>query len=103
VVSFRKINYIHLDVDGKHFIEPGDIVGIFSKHLQSVYNNPCPVAFPTLSSPFKSLSLALDSDSDIFKATKRLRPSKSAGVYDSPGYIIKSCTYIVTCFRAAGA
>jgi hypothetical protein len=41
VASFRKINSISilLEVDGKHFSEPCDVAGEFSKHLQSVHNN----------------------------------------------------------------
>jgi hypothetical protein len=34
------------------------------------------------------------SDSDIIKAIKRLKPSKSVRVDDIPGFIIKGCTDI---------
>jgi hypothetical protein len=40
------------------------------------------------------LSLAPVSDSDIFKAIKRFKPSKFVGVDDIPGFIIKGCTDI---------
>jgi hypothetical protein len=45
-----------------------------------------------LSSEF--LPLASVSNSDVYKAIKRLRPSKSVGVDDIPGFIIKGCTDI---------
>jgi hypothetical protein len=96
VASFRKINStsLQLEVDSKHLIETCDVGDEFSKHFQSVYNNPCPVVFPTLSSSSEFLSLAPVSDSDIFKVIKRLRPSKSVGIDDIPGFIIKDFTDI---------
>jgi hypothetical protein len=50
VVSFRKAtsNLIKLVVDGKHSVKPNDFVKEFSKNLRSVYNDPCPIVFPTL-------------------------------------------------------
>jgi hypothetical protein len=61
--------------------------------------------FPNLLSSSEFLPLASASDSDVYKAIKRLRPSKSVGVDDIPGFIIKGCTdifvpilkHIVTC------
>jgi hypothetical protein len=54
VATFREINSnsIQLKVDGKHLIQPNDVADEFSKHLESVYNNPCPVVFPTILSSF---------------------------------------------------
>jgi hypothetical protein len=40
------------------------------------------------------LSLTPVSDSVVFKAIKRLKPSKFVGVDDIPGFIIKGCTDI---------
>jgi hypothetical protein len=107
VVSFRKRNStsIQLEVDGKQLIEPCEVAGEFSKHVQSVYNNTCPVVFPTLLSSSEFLSLPPVSDSNIFKAIKRLGQSKSVGIDGIPGFIIKGCTdifvpalkHIVTC------
>jgi hypothetical protein len=59
-----------------------------------VYNNPCPVVFSTILSSSEFLTSASVSDSDVIKAIKRLRPSKSAGLDDIPGFIIKGCTDI---------
>ncbi|PNF20040.1 hypothetical protein B7P43_G05817 [Cryptotermes secundus] len=96
VASFRKrnSNSIQLEVDGKHLIEPHDIADEFSKHFQTVYHNPGPIVFPNLLSSSEFLPLASVSDSDVIKAIKRLRPSKSVGVDDIPGFIIKGCTDI---------
>jgi hypothetical protein len=49
VASFRKTNSnsIQLEVDDNHRIQPADVADEFCKHFQSVYNHPCPVAFPT--------------------------------------------------------
>jgi hypothetical protein len=92
--SFRKRNAtsIQLEIEGKHLIEPCNVADELSKHFQSAYNNPCPVVFPNLSSSSEFLSLAPVSDSDVFQAIKGLRPSKSVGVDDNPGFIIKGCT-----------
>jgi hypothetical protein len=79
---------------GKHLIEPNDIADEFSKHFQTVYHNPGPIVFPNLLSSSEFLPLASVSDSDVYKAIKRLRPSKSVGVDDIPGFIIKGCTDI---------
>jgi hypothetical protein len=94
VASFRKrnSNSIQLEVDGNHLFKPHEVADEFSKHFQSVYNNPGPIVFPTTLSSSEFLPLASVSDSDIIKAIKRLRPSKSVGVDDIPGFIIKGCT-----------
>jgi hypothetical protein len=59
VASFRKrnSNSVQLDVDAKHLIKLYGVADYFSKHLQSVYNNPCPVVFPILSSSSEFLFL----------------------------------------------
>jgi hypothetical protein len=97
MASFRKrnCNSIQLEVNGKHLIQPNDVADEFSKHFQSVYNSPCPVVFPTLLSSSEFLTLAPVSDSDVIKTIKRLRPSKSVGLDDIPGFIIKGCTDIL--------
>jgi hypothetical protein len=96
VAYFRKrnSNSTQLEVEGKNLIKPNG-VDEFSKNFQSVYNNPCPIVFPAplLSSEF--LPLASVSYSDIIKAIKSLRPSKSVGVDDVPGFITKGCTDIL--------
>jgi hypothetical protein len=96
VASFRKRSstYIRLEVDGKHVVEPGEVAYESSKHFQSVYNNHCFQVPSTISSSSDLLTLAPVSDSGVFKALKRLRPSKSTGVDDIPGFIIKGCTDI---------
>jgi hypothetical protein len=74
VASFRYINFtsIHLGAGGKNSMETCDIADELSKHFQSVYNDPCPVVFLTLSSSTGLLSLAPVSVSDISKATLKL-------------------------------
>jgi hypothetical protein len=95
VASFKKINStsIQLEVDGKPLMEPYSFANEFSKHFQSVYayNNPRPVVFPILLSSPEFLSLLSVSDSDIFKAIKRLGQSKSVEVGDIPDFIIVTC------------
>jgi hypothetical protein len=54
--------------------------------------SPCPVVFPTLSSPTELLLLV--PVSDVSKAIKRLRPTKSLGVDDISGFMIKGYTDI---------
>jgi Notch-like protein len=88
----RNSNSIQLEVDGKHLIKPNDIAEEFSKHFQSVYHSRCPTVYPTLLSSSEFLPLTSVPDSDIIKAIKRLRPSKSDGVDDISGFIIKDCT-----------
>jgi hypothetical protein len=95
VASFKKINSlsIQLEADGMHLIEPYDVADEFSMYFQSIYNNPCPVVFPTVSSS-EFLPLAPVSDTDMFKAIKPLKTSKPIGVYYIPGFVIKGCTDI---------
>jgi hypothetical protein len=96
MACFKKRNStsIQLEVDGKRLVEPCDVADVFSKHFQSLYNDLCPVVFPTLSSSSEFLSLAPVSDSGIFKAIEHMRPSKSVGVDDISGFIVKGCTDI---------
>jgi hypothetical protein len=93
-LSKRHSTSFQLQVDGKHLIEPCDVVDEFSKHFQSVYNNPCLAVFPTLSSFSELLSVTAAPDTDVLTAVKLLKPSKSVGVDDIPGFIIKRCTDI---------
>jgi hypothetical protein len=94
VASFRKSNSnsIQLEDDGSHCIQPVDVAAEFCKHFQSVYNHRCPVVFPTHLSCSELLPLASVSYSDIIKAINRLRPSKSVGLDDIPGFVIKGCS-----------
>jgi hypothetical protein len=91
VACFRKatFNSIQLEVDGKHLVKPNDVAEEFSKHFQSVYNDPCPVIFPILLSSSEFLPMAPVSKFEIIQAIKRLRPSKSVGFDGIPGFIIK--------------
>jgi hypothetical protein len=45
----RNSNSVRFDVDAKSLIEPCGVADEFLKHLQPVYNCPCPVVFPTKS------------------------------------------------------
>jgi hypothetical protein len=47
---------------------------------------------PPLLSSSEWLSLAPISDSDVSKALKLLRPSKSVGYYDIPCFVINGCS-----------
>jgi hypothetical protein len=67
-------------------------------NFQSIWNQ-CTTILVLLSSlPFCHLSEFLFSpsvsDSDVIEAIKRLRPSRSDGLDDIPGFIIKGCTDI---------
>jgi hypothetical protein len=79
VASFRKrnSNFIQLEVHGKHLNKAIAVAEGFPKDFQSVYSNPCPNVLPTLLSSSEFLPLAPVSNSDVIKAIKRLRPSKS--------------------------
>jgi hypothetical protein len=79
-----------LEVDGAHFIQHSAIAHAFFTHFQSVYNNHCRMDIPPLSQSSEFLSLAPISDVDVCKAIKRLN-SKSVGLDDIPGFVIKSC------------
>jgi hypothetical protein len=97
VAYFRKrnSNSVQLEVHGKHLIEHCEVADEFSKHFQPVYNSLCPVVFPTLLSSSEFIHLAPVSDLDVFEAIKRLRPCKSVGVDDIPGFIIEDCINIL--------
>jgi hypothetical protein len=73
----------------KYLLQPCAVADEYAKYFQSRYNTPCPVVFSTILSSSEFLSLATVSDWDILKAIKRLKPSKSVGVDDIPGFIIK--------------
>jgi hypothetical protein len=66
----------------------------FAKHFQSIHNNCCCIDFPRLSQCSELPSLASLFDADVCKAIKRLKPSKSVGLDDIPGFIIKGCSAI---------
>jgi hypothetical protein len=58
------------------------------------YNIHCPVESPPLSQSSEFLPLALVYHEDVLKAIKCLKPTKSVGFNDTPGYIIKGCSGI---------
>jgi hypothetical protein len=60
-----------------------------TKHFQSVYNNRRPVGISALSQSSEFLSFTPSSDADVCKAIKKLKPSKSVGLEDIPGFVIK--------------
>jgi hypothetical protein len=96
VSNFRKhkSGSIQPEVDGAHLDEPSAVAAAFAKHFQSVYNNHCPMGFPPLSQSSEFLSLAPISDLDVCKAVKRPKSSKSVGLDDIPGFVIKGCSGI---------
>jgi hypothetical protein len=96
-VAFFKEKYftsIQSEVDDTYIVEPCKTANEFAKHFQSVHNKPRTDVLPTLSSSSELLSLSHSYDSDYFKALMLLRPSKSTGVDDIPGFVIKDCSVI---------
>jgi hypothetical protein len=97
VASFRKksSSSIQLMVDGTHLTDHSEVANAFANHFQSSFNNPSPGVFSCPSSSSSgSISVPPITDSDIFKALKRLKPSKSVGLDNIPGFIIKGCAPI---------
>jgi hypothetical protein len=82
-------------VDDTHLVEHYEIANAFANHLQSIYSSQSPGVLPSLSSSLGSLSLSPISDSDILKAIARLIPSKSVGLDNIPGFVIKGCSDIL--------
>jgi hypothetical protein len=98
VASFRKniSTSIQLMIDGTHLVDHCEIANAFANHFHSTYNSPSPVFFLSLpSSSSGSHSLSPTSDSDIFKSIARLKPSKSVGLDNIPGFVIKGCSDIL--------
>jgi hypothetical protein len=79
-------------VDGTHLVEPCEVADAFAIHFHFIYNNPSPGIVPSLSSSSEFLSISRISDSDIFKAHKRLKPSKSVGINNIPSFVIRGCS-----------
>lgn len=96
VSSFRKSdnNSVDLEVNGHHLSQPREDAEAFANYFKSVFNNPYLRDSSTSFQSSDSLSLAPVSDSDVFKAIKRLRPSKSVGIDNIPAFIIKGCSDI---------
>jgi hypothetical protein len=96
VSNFRnqRSGSIQLEVNGSHLVQPNAVADAFARHFQSVYNNNCPTDFSPLAQSSEFLSLAPISDADVCKAIKRLKSSKSVGLDDIPGFIIKGCSDI---------
>jgi hypothetical protein len=67
---------------------------LFARHFQAIHNNCCSINLPHLSQCSEFLSLAPVSDADVCKAIKRIKPLKSVGLDDIPGFIIKGCSAI---------
>jgi hypothetical protein len=63
----------------------------FAKHFQSVYNNIVLRTSPPFMQSSELLSLAPISDPYVCKAIKKIKPSKSAGLDDTRGFVLKSC------------
>jgi hypothetical protein len=89
-----KSGSIQLNVLVTYFVEPTAIADTFAKHLQSVYNNWDPSDFPLLSHSPEFVSITPIFDADVCKPIKRLKPSKSVGLDDIPGFIMKGCSAI---------
>jgi hypothetical protein len=85
---------IHLNINGTHLAELIAIDDASAKHFKSAHNNcrSIDLSRPSHSSEF--LSLARVSEADVCKAIKTLKPSKSVGLDDIPGFIIKGCSAI---------
>ncbi|PNF36765.1 hypothetical protein B7P43_G11156, partial [Cryptotermes secundus] len=96
ISNFRKhrSGSIHLEVDGTHRAQPEAVADAFAKHFQSVYNNHFSKVIHPVSQSSEFVSLAPISDADVYKAIKRLKPSKSVGLDGIPGFIIKGCAGI---------
>jgi hypothetical protein len=96
VSNFRKHRpgSFQLNVAGTHVVDPTAVAEAFSQHFQSVYSSCIPMDTPPISNSSDFLSLAPVSDADVCKAIKRLKPSKSVGIDDVPGFIIKGCMAI---------
>jgi hypothetical protein len=74
--------------------EPTAVADALAKHFQSIHNNCCTINLPRLSQCSELLSLVPASDADVCKAIKRLKPSKSVGLDDISGFIIKGCSAV---------
>jgi hypothetical protein len=100
VSLFRKSdnNSIDLEVDGKNLSQPRDVAEAFAEYFKSVFNNPYLRDSFTASQSPDSLFLASVSDSNVLKAIKRLRPSKSVGIDNIPAFIVKGCLDILYLF-----
>jgi hypothetical protein len=91
VSTLRKSNstLIQLHVDGTCTYGPDDIAEAFAKYFYTSYSRISPplTSIPDYCSEF--LPLAPVSDLDIQKIVKRLKPTKSVGLDDIPGFITK--------------
>jgi hypothetical protein len=74
--------------------EPTTVADAFAKHFRSVHDNCCLIDLPRHSHSSEFSSLTPVSDADVCKALKRLKPSKSVGLDDIPGFTIKGCSAI---------
>lgn len=97
--SFRKHNSytVHLDLNGTNVVKLVEVAEGFAEHFQSVDHN-FPVGYHSGISSSDFFQLLLISELDILKATKRLGPSKSIGLYGIFGFIIKSCSSSLNVF-----
>jgi hypothetical protein len=88
-----------LEVDGSHLVEPSETANEFTKHFQPVYNDPCSGVFPSILFTSEYVSSPPSSSSDVSEALKRLRPSKSVGIYGIPSLLIRIFRYLCTCSK----
>jgi hypothetical protein len=97
VASFEKTtsNSIDLDVDGKHLVKRNDITEGFSKHFKSVFSDSHPNVSHSVWSSYEFLLIESVSEVGLIKVIERLRRTKSFGVDDIPGFIIKGCADIL--------
>ena len=96
VSSFRRHNSrtIQHNINGAYIVESHKVVETFAEHFQSVYHTSPLNSYHCESLSNDFLQLPAISESDIPKAIKRLKPSKSAGPDDIPIFFIKGCSTI---------
>jgi hypothetical protein len=96
ISNFRKhrSGSIQVEVDHRDLVQPKAVADDFSKHFQSVYNTTALSTFPHSYNLMKFCPLHHIFDADVCKAIKKLKLSKSTGLGDIPGFIIKGCSVI---------
>ena len=86
--SLRKNDKIPTEpvTDGNRLTHSRQAAEAFPVYFKSVFNNHGMRDFSTDFRSSDSLSAASVCDSDVFKAIRRLRPSKSVGLDDIPAF-----------------
>jgi hypothetical protein len=79
VSNFRnhKSGSIQLEVDSARLVEPSAVADAVAMHFQSVSNSHCLVDTPSFSKSSEFLFLVPNSNADVCKVFKRLKPTKS--------------------------